>query len=318
MKEEPKVAIACQGGGSHTAFTAGVLRRLFREGIDGDVVGFSGTSGGAMCALLSWYGRVSEDEDPRRLLESYWKDIAANTPTDALVNGALLWGMSLKSAGVPLPEVNPYYSPASEWGQKELRRAIESLVDFEEARRLAAEDGAPALFVSAVDVHTGEFEIFREEEISSDVMLASAAEPSLFEAVEVDGSAYWDGLFSKNPPVDSFVVADDVPHPDEIWVVQINPQKRGSIPKTIEGIMDRRNELAGNLSLNSDVRFIERVNDWVDNDHLPDGYTHTEVERIRYDGDGDDWRTKKDRSPEFIEHLMEEGEKAADEFLAEK
>jgi len=51
-----RVAIACQGGGSHTAFTAGVLERLLGAGeLSGvEVVGLSGTSGGAVCALLAW------------------------------------------------------------------------------------------------------------------------------------------------------------------------------------------------------------------------------------------------------------------------
>ena len=31
--DRPRVAIACQGGGSHTAFTAGVLGRLFADDV---------------------------------------------------------------------------------------------------------------------------------------------------------------------------------------------------------------------------------------------------------------------------------------------
>lgn len=66
--ETPNVAVACQGGGSHTAFTAGVLQRLL-DGTDpdGEIVGFSGTSGGAICALLAWYGRVHPDRSPDAL-----------------------------------------------------------------------------------------------------------------------------------------------------------------------------------------------------------------------------------------------------------
>ena len=62
--ERKKVAIACQGGGSHTAFTAGVLKKLLRaEGLkEGyEVVGLSGTSGGAVCALLAWHHLLNGD-----------------------------------------------------------------------------------------------------------------------------------------------------------------------------------------------------------------------------------------------------------------
>ena len=77
------VAIACQGGGSHTAFTAGVLSRLF-AGDDLDryrIVGLSGTSGGAVCALLAW-SALLDDDRPRagRLLEEFWADNAATGP----------------------------------------------------------------------------------------------------------------------------------------------------------------------------------------------------------------------------------------------
>ncbi|MDX1584178.1 MAG: rhodanese-like domain-containing protein, partial [Thermoanaerobaculia bacterium] len=67
----------------------------------------------------------------------------------------------------------------------------------------------------AIEVLTGEFEIFREEDVTVDTILASAAEPSLFNAVPINGKVYWDGLFSKNPPVQDFNVAPDLPDPDE-------------------------------------------------------------------------------------------------------
>ena len=57
-----RVAIACQGGGSHTAFTAGVLQGLLGNlPSDVEVVALSGTSGGAICATLAWEGLVRDD-----------------------------------------------------------------------------------------------------------------------------------------------------------------------------------------------------------------------------------------------------------------
>jgi NTE family protein len=52
-----KVAIACQGGGRQTAFTAGALKALSEVGPreQFEIISMSGTSGGAVCAALLWY-----------------------------------------------------------------------------------------------------------------------------------------------------------------------------------------------------------------------------------------------------------------------
>src|SRR5437016_9870098 len=91
-------------------------------------------------------------------------------------------------------------------------------------------------------------------------------------AVPLAGRLYWDGLFSQNPPIREFVStpqqADE--KPDEIWIVQINPQTRDAEPRAPEDIEDRRNELAGNLSLNQEVHFIETINALLARDALED------------------------------------------------
>ncbi|SDQ25161.1 patatin-like phospholipase family protein [Natronobacterium texcoconense] len=311
------VAIACQGGGSHTAFTAGVLDRLLSDPTledDVEIVAFSGTSGGAVCALLSWYGREHPDHEPGELLSDYWAEMAANEPVDRLTNSAIRWGSRLERMGVPFPEVSPYQSPAALWSRREFLRLLEEHVDFEAVPGLL--DGSePALLISAIDVLTGEFRLFREDELSPEAILASAAIPYVFRAVEVDGSYYWDGLFSKNPPVKDFVTNRETPDPDEIWVIKINPERRGRVPKSADGIADRRNELAGNKSLNGEISFVRHVNDWIEAGYLPEKFTHTEIERIRFGRPDLGWRTKLERSPGFLESLYADGEAAADAFL---
>ena len=211
--------------------------------------------------------------------------------------------------------MSPADSPGAKWGKKELRELLESYVDFDAVPELL--DGSePSLFLSAIDVCGGTFEIFREQDLSSDAILASAAEPHLFEAVEIDGTHYWDGLFSKNPPLQDFMEATDNHDPDEIWLIKINPQERAEVPRTMEGIDNRRNELSGNLSMNAEIRFIERVNDWINKGFLPERYTHTEIKRIRFPKDRKlDWRTKLDRDPKFLDRLVKDGEKQAKTFL---
>lgn len=314
--EETNVAIACQGGGSHTAFTAGFLRGLLSNlPSKYDIVGFSGTSGGAACATLAWYGHVHPHNDSGALLEGFWDDLSASSPLHRAANNLLRWSIQLQRAGVPVPDVSPAYSPGAKWGENEFRRILDSHVDFEAVPELL--DGTqPGLFLSSIDVCAGTFEIFREDDLSTDAILASAAEPHLFEAVEIDGRHYWDGLFSKNPPIVDFMRADDIADPDEIWLIKINPQERSEPPRTMEGIDNRRNELSGNLSMNAEIQFIERINGFIENGYLPDRYTHTKIRRIRFPrGHKLDWRTKLDRDPRFLDRLVNDGKERAQSFL---
>jgi hypothetical protein len=124
-----RVAIACQGGGSHTAFTAGVLKRLLgAEELAGyEVVGLSGTSGGAVCALLAWSA----------LLEEFWADNSATTPLEQLVNAWVVWAARLENL-VVLPAVSPYDTYGSVTALEAFRRMLERRVDF---GRFAAQPG---------------------------------------------------------------------------------------------------------------------------------------------------------------------------------
>ena len=74
--EETKIAIACQGGGSQTAFTAGALKALcdsrLRDAFE--VVGVSGASGGALCATLVWYSFRRGDQPIWQRLIDFWLD----------------------------------------------------------------------------------------------------------------------------------------------------------------------------------------------------------------------------------------------------
>ena len=142
-----------------------------------------------------------------------------------------------------------------------------------------------------------------------DAVLASAAVPLLFRAVEVGGRHYWDGLFSQNPPVRQLPDAG----PDEIWVIRINPRGRRTEPKTVGDIADRRNELAGNLSLEQELHFIRKVNEWAD--RLGHPYRRIEIREMTLDLDLD-LASKLDRRPAFIRRLFAAGQEQAGSFLA--
>jgi len=317
--EPTRVAIACQGGGSHTAFTAGVLRTLLDHWDDEafELVGISGTSGGAFNALATWYGLVTGDaETASDLVGALWDDLAADDPVDWWANAWVTGRSRLESAGVPLPVVSPYQIPGPEAGKDRMREILERHIDFESVPELC-QRGAPELVVGTVNVNAGVFETFTNEAVTVDAVLASAAIPELFRAVEIHGHLHWDGLFSQNPPVDDLMGLPER-KPEELWVIQVNPQEFSGEPTTSEVIADRRNELAGNISLNQELRFIEKVNEWIETGKLPaDEFTKTGIHRIQM-GQRFHCSTKVDRSPEFIAELQKLGAKRADEFLSNR
>jgi NTE family protein len=316
---ERRVAVACQGGGSHTAFTAGVLRRLLadeaaRRRAGYRMTGFSGTSGGAICALLAWYGVVKGDPAlGAALLERFWVANAASEPWDVALN-AWTVGLSRLRDVVSMPELSPYAWPA--WPTEQLRRLLTRHVNFADV----AEHGARSpvmLLIGAVDVLSGEFRVFRNADVTVEAVLASAAVPTLFRAVRVGQRLYWDGLFSQNPPIADFVRdLDAADKPDEIWLVQINPTTCRREPRRPGQILDRRNELAGNLSLRQECGFIERVNEWIAKGYLPaDRYKPITLRTIALDRELD-VASKLDRTPAFLASLMAEGDRQATAFLA--
>lgn len=319
---QTRVAIACQGGGSHTAFSAGVLKAILFELVDQSrtkdefqVVALSGTSGGAICALLAWDGLIrQEPELGIQQLDTFWKHNAASDPWSAWVNLSVQIGVQLRNF-LTLPEFNPYAFPNG--GQQQLQALLEGQVNFKQLQELALAEDAPGLLMGAVDVRSGLFRVFPGQEISVEAVLASTAVPDLFPAVEVKGRMYWDGLFSQNPPIRELMDYK----PDELWIIQINPSTCMEVPKTINGISDRRNELAGNLSLEQELRFVEKINELLRENMLtPKGkkkYKPITLFRITLKRELD-YASKLDRSPDFIENLMAYGEAEARRFLEER
>lgn len=308
----PRVAIACQGGGSHTAFTAGVLDRLFTQDVLDRyrVVGLSGTSGGAICALIAWTALTGGDPTRAgRMLDDFWKSNSASTPVEALMNSWMIWASQLANF-LAAPAVSPYDNPAADLALDHLRGLLAKSVDFSTFAAVAADPRAPKLLLGAVDVMSGEFKAFdsRRGEITPEAVLASAAIPTLFRSIHAAGGVYWDGLFSQNPPVRELLDTG----PDEIWVIQINSQKTSIEPRTMVEIADRRNELSGNLSLYQELHFIEKIDSMLEAGQITGGKYHpitiriiemsrsTQSQRL---GEA----SKINRDPAFLAELINQG-----------
>jgi NTE family protein len=333
----PRVALACQGGGSHTAFTAGVLDRLLaEETVDFDIVGISGTSGGAICAFATWFGLASEGRDEgretaRELLAGIWDDLKAEGLVDAMANAVGVGMARAQGMGVPMPLFSPYDTPASDWGRDVLEATLKDAIGPDELAGVVGRDDPlpPRLDLGAVDVQRGTFRTFTERDVSYDAVLASASVPNLFQAAPVtqpDGTTrfYWDGLFSQNPPLGNLFgrAQDRLERPDELWIVQINPQRDDDIPTDLEGIADRRNELGGNLSVNQELETIRALNEWEAQGALDGVYEPVEVKTINLEEsllspEGRlDYATKLDRAPRFLDRLWDHGTAQAERFLA--
>ena len=146
-----KVAIACQGGGSQTAFTAGVLSRILRDpGLDRDfeLVAISGTSGGAICGALAWYGLLAgSDGSARRgdvaadLLAAFWQRNSAHDPWDMMVLNPFVVGMHrLVDAGF-VPAAAPIKGAQGQFRAR-LERLLNGLIRFDGPSRTAPRPSA--------------------------------------------------------------------------------------------------------------------------------------------------------------------------------
>ena len=344
-----KIAIACQGGGSQTAFTAGVLKSFFENDVHRKhrIVSLTGTSGGAVCAALAWYGLLKAargDSAPiQDRIMAFWDDLTARLPEETGLDKLLVQWLRVIDKGV-LPRYE--MSPSSmlgrwsfSWLASMLPRAeftdfkgtLSKHIDFDDARACIGKD-SPILLVGAANVLTGELKIFnsKADEISVEALLASAAVPNLFPAVQVGDGYYWDGLFSDNPPLKELIrprIVGGESIPDEIWIIQINPTTCKTVPATEAEILNRRNEMIGNMSLLQSLEFISVINRMVEDRAITDealtrlGVAKrdpVEVHFIRMSEavqDGLDYVSKLSRDPSHIARLIDDGEKQGLEFL---
>jgi NTE family protein len=242
------VDLGLQGGGAHGAFTWGVLDRLLEEAwIVFD--GISGTSAGAMNAVVMADGLAAGGPvQARAALEAFWRRVADAAQMSPLRRGPLeiltgSWTLDFSPVFAALDIASRVLSPydTNPMGGNPLRKVLEESVDF---ARLAK---APTkLFVTATNVRTGKGHIFRNADLSPDVLLASACLPTMFQAVEIDGEAYWDGGYAGNPSMAPLV--RECSSSDTI-LVQINPIERAGTPRSAREIHNRLNEIAFNSVL---------------------------------------------------------------------
>ena len=269
--ETKTINLALQGGGAHGAFAWGVLDKLLEDGRL-EIEGISATSAGAMNATVLAYGFAEGGrEGARTALDDFWRRIANAASTSPLQpslldrmtrNHGLDFSPAFQTFDLLVRLFSPYqFNPLN---FNPLRGILEQSVDFGRLR----ESSAIKLFLSATNVRSGKVRLFRNAEITPDAVMASACLPLLFQAVEVDGEAYWDGGYMGNPAIFPLIYECDSA---DVVVVHINPIARPEVPKTAAEILNRIDEISFNSSLMREMRAIAFVTRLIDDGSVKEG-----------------------------------------------
>jgi NTE family protein len=323
-REPILVDLALQGGGSHGAFTWGVMDRLLEEPWL-KIEGVSGTSAGAMnAAVLADGFAAGGAEGARAALATYWQHVSEaarfspfqRSPLDRMLGR---WTLDHSPVFVAMDMLSRLYSPydLNPGGSNPLLAILEKEIDFERLRASPIK-----VFVTATNVRTGRARIFRNAEITPQVLMASACLPTLFQAVEIDGESYWDGGYSGNPtmtPLINELVSDDT------ILIPINPVERPGTPTSAAEILNRLNEVSFNAVLLKELRMIALLRQVASSGNLTDTsnsegaqWARMRVHMVKSNVmDQLGYSSKMNAEWEFLSMLKEAGRKAAEEFLAE-
>nr|WP_246781339.1 patatin-like phospholipase family protein [Rhodoblastus sphagnicola] len=249
--------MALQGGGAHGAFTWGVLDALLDDGRF-DVCALSGTSAGAMSAVNFAEGlRKGGAEGARKQLADFWKAVSldgALPEAGRMVFDGMMAFWSATPAAVMFQRAASLFAPAelNPMDINPLRHVVKNAVNFEDLRASAG----PRLFIAATCVETGKVRVFHREELTLDMVMASACLPTVFRAVEIEGKPYWDGGYMGNPVLFPFFTETACA---DIVLVQLNPIMRKGTPDTAAEIMNRIDEVTFNAPLLQEMRAIDFV-----------------------------------------------------------
>lgn len=312
------IDLALQGGGSHGAFAWGVLDRLLEEKWL-TIAAISGTSAGAMnAAVLADGWTAGGAEGARDALEQYWRRVAKaaafsplqRSPFDRLMGR---WTLDTSPFYILTDLMSRVLSPydLNPMGYNPLRAVLAESIDFERLARSPIQ-----LFVTATRVRTGRGRIFRNAEITADVLLASACLPTMFRAIEIDGESYWDGGYAGNPTITPLVRESDA---HDTILVQINPTERLEGPRTAAEILNRLNEISFNSPLMKELRMIALLRQAADPGSGEGArWAKMRTHRIKSDMLAKFGASSKLNAEwEFVSMLRAEGRIAADAFLGE-
>ncbi len=314
------INLALQGGGSHGAFTWGVLDKLLEDGRL-DIDGLSATSAGAMNAgVYAYHHMIGGKDGARQGLHDFWQRISkagdkTRNPFDAVFEAMNLNMLSSQSMFDTVSRIfSPYeFNP---FNLNPLKDVLNASIDFEKLDRCKDTN----LRICTTNVRSGKIKIFSNGEITSDVILASACLPFLFQAVEIDGEHYWDGGYMGNPaiyPMFTGLASSDV------VIVHVNPIERPDLSKSAPEIQNRINEISFNSTLMREMRAVKFIRDIMDADWIKDEHKHKlryiHMHSIRNDESmaGLAVASKSNTAWPFLTALRDRGRTTAEHWLAE-
>lgn len=318
------VNLALQGGGTHGAFTWGVLDAILDDGRL-DFEGISGTSAGAMNATVLAYGmKVNGRQGGKEALAHFWSEISrAGGPYSPLqeMPWESFFGLPLTSSMIAFSAFDTLtrtFSPyqLNPFDFNPLREILADCVDFE---ALAA-CSTTKLFLGATNVRTGKVKVFETRDVTVDAVMASSCLPLVFKAVEIDGEAYWDGGYMGNPVLFPFFYRCES---RDVLILHVNPIERPEIPMTATEIMNRINEISFNGSLLKEFRAIDFVDKLVDQNWLKDEFRdrlrRINIHSIRADKALADLSAASKFNVDwgFLKQLRDRGHEAGKAWLAE-
>ncbi len=317
-REQIQVDLALQGGGSHGAYTWGVLDRLLEEPWL-KIEAISGTSAGAMNAAVLVSGYMQGGAaGARAALDGYWASVAEaarfspmqRSPIDRLMNR---WSLDTSPVYLAMDLMSRVVSPynLNPFGINPISGILEKNIDFAHLGEASIK-----LFITATNVHTGRGRVFRNKEITPDVLLATACLPTMFQAIEIDGEPYWDGGYVGNPTITPLVRESEAL---DVILVQINPVVRRETPRSAAEILNRLNEISFNSPLMKELRMIALLRQAAD-PGTGEGarWARMLMHRIVTDKLAEFGASSKlNAEGEFLTMLKAEGRRAAGAFLSE-
>jgi NTE family protein len=228
------INLALQGGGAHGAFTWGVLDRLLQEPWL-SFEGVSATSSGSLNALALAQGWMDGGREGARLcLSQLWEKVSAQADL-------VRWAFNIAPPGSRerIQGLSRYFTPKelNPLGINPIRNIAQRLFDFERLRLASP----VRLFIAATRVRDGALEIFADDRIGIDALLASTCLPQFFAAVSLDGEEYWDGGWAGNPALDPLVYRC---HSADVLSVLVQPLSRAQLPSNTRQIAERMVELS--------------------------------------------------------------------------
>ena len=316
------VNLALQGGGSHGAFTWGVLDRLLDE--ERLVIeGISGTSAGAINGAMLAQGYYRDGRrGARHALAEFWQRVGglalfAPPQRSVLDRATGNWNIDRSPltyvADLFQYALSPYQ--ANPMGVNPLHDLLKELLvpaDIQASKPCR-------LFVAATNVETGKVRVFRHHEITVEAVMASATLPFVYQAAEIDGLPYWDGGYKGNPVIWPMIYECQS---RDMVLVQINPFTRPGTPKTPVEIINRVNEISFNSSLMSELRAIAFVQRLLNDGLLKEGaqrdLRHINMHMIENEAAMIALGAASKMNPEldFLLHLRDLGRAAADAWLS--